>query len=149
MAVDAILGKKTRIYWSTDNITYTEFADLVEAGPPEDGEVEQIEATPLNPTNNAKEYLSALEELGEFTFSQYWNKTRYTTIRAIKTANSAGTPYYFRLCFPDNATPTSASRIVFLGNVKKGRPAGFKRNTPIQIDVIVKVTGAITYTEGS
>ena len=36
MAVDAVLGIGSRLYYSADNVTYTELTDIVEIGPPDD-----------------------------------------------------------------------------------------------------------------
>ena len=144
MAVSATLGQGTRLYYSSNGSDYTELTDLVEIGPPGDPDIEQIEATPLNPTGNSREYLNGLEENGEFNFSQYWTKGRQTTLRAIR-----GLTRYYKVVCPDNATPANASTYVFQGNLRKCQPAGFRRGQPVQIDCRVQLTSAITFTEGS
>lgn len=133
---DAILGQGTRLYYSSDNISYNELADLADVGEPDEGDVEQIESTPLNPSTSAKEFLNGLREAGTFTFDQYWTKARYTTLRTL-----IGTTKYWKIVFPES------SYLYFQGNLKKARPMGFKRNEPIKIGCAVQITGGTTFTQ--
>ena len=135
MTVDAVLGIGSRLYYSADNVTYTELTDIVEIGPPDDPDVERIEATPLNPNSRAKEYLFGLVEYGEFTFKQFWNKTRYNTLRGF-----LYTSKYWKVVFPDTST------LIFQGALTKCRSSGLTNNQPIHIECTVKISGATTFT---
>lgn len=141
MAVDALLGLGTRLYYSTDGSTYTELTDMDEIGSPGSPEVEQVEATPMNPTSRAREFLWGLVNYGTFSCKQFWNKTRYTTLK-----NRLYTATYWRFVFPDNATPTSASKEEFIATPVKVQVDPPQRNKALTISVEAKLTGASTYT---
>lgn len=144
MAVDAILGLSSRFYYSTDNVTYTELTDMLEMPTVPDPTVETPEATPFNPTSYSREYLAGLVDYGSFTFKQFWNKTRYTTLRGRLRTNT-----YFRFVYPDNATPANASKEEVYTIVTKVRPDGISKSAPIGIQVEAKITGVSTFTAGS
>lgn len=144
MPVSAYLGLGARLYYSTDGSSYTELSDLIGMGSPDDPTVEKIDATPLNPNSNAREYLYGLIDYGKFTFQQYWTKARLTTLRGrLRTST------YWRVVFPDHATPTSASKLEFQGAPVKVRPGPLVNNQPISIDVEIDISGATTYTEAA
>lgn len=146
MAADVKLGYNSKLYYSPDGVTYTELPDLERLGPPDDGNLEVVEITPLSPTNRRKEYIAALIDSGSFTFQQFWNKTRYSLLR---TYYSGGTNVYWRYVFPDNATPANASKLEFVGPLDQWRPSGAERTAKILIDGKVRITGDITFTAGA
>lgn len=135
MAVDAILGLGTRNYYSSNGTDYNEFVDMVLAGPPDDPTYSTIEATPLNPTDRAREFLKGLVDYGEYGFSQYYNKTRFDTLR-----DNLGTNLYWRVTLPDD------SKFEFRGIITKAILAGLETEKVITIDVKVKITGAVVFT---
>lgn len=141
MAVDAILGLSSRLYYSTDGSSYTELTDMAEMPMVPDPTVETPEATPFNPTAYSREYLAGLIDYGAFSFKQFWNATRYNTLRGrLRTST------YFRFVYPDHATPTSASKEEVLTLVTKVRPDGVTRSTPLTTHVEAKITGAAAFT---
>lgn len=144
MAVDAILGMGARHYYSTDGVNYTELTDLMEVGAPDDPEVEKIEATPVNPTSNAAEFLFGLITYGSTSFKQYYNKSRMTTLRARLRLST-----WWRTVYPDNATVSNASKIEYVATPTKVRTGALVRNQPIAIEVNANITGAVTFTAGS
>lgn len=144
MAVDAILWMGARFYYSTDGTNYTELTDMIEVGPPDDPTVEEIEATPLNPTSNAAEFLYGLINYGSTSFRQYFNKSRFTTLRArLRTST------WWRTVYPDNAAVANSSKIEWIGAPTKVKNNTGVRNTPISIDVEIKISGAVTFTAGA
>lgn len=144
MAVDAVLGIGCRLYYSTDNVTYTELTDMAEMPAVPDPTVETPEATPFNPTAYSREFLLGLIDYGSFSFKQFWNKTRYGVLRGRLRTNT-----YIRFVYNDNPTPTSASKDEVLTLVTKVRPDGISKSAPICTQVECKVTGAATFTAGS
>jgi hypothetical protein len=141
-----MIGKGSRLYYSTNGTTYTELTNLVEMGSPDSGSPEQIDETPLNPTNSRREYVPGLIDTTVFPFKQYWNKTRYALLLPYI---SNGITLYWRVTSPDNATPANASRWDFQGNLKKWMAPEFKVTTSLIIDAEVQITGDITFTQGS
>lgn len=135
MAVDAVLGYGTKLYYGSDGVSYTELTDLEEIGEPGDGDVEQVEATPLTLTSNAKEFLNGAEDPGEFQFQQKYNKTRLTTLMALK-----ATKKYFKVTYADTSTVT------FQANVRKVTPPSGRKAQVQLITVRVKITGPVTFT---
>lgn len=145
MSVDATLVYGMRLFYSADGVTYTEVADLKEMGPPGSSEVPDTDVTPLTPTAGVREFRAGLVNSGEIDFKQFWNKTRHGALLAM-----VRTTKYWRVTYPDNATPASASKVEFQGYVKKcttsssGNP-----DDPVTIDCTVKITTVITFTAGS
>lgn len=145
MTVDASLVYGVRLYRSADGVTYTEVADLKELGSPGDPVAPDVDVTPLTPSVAAREFKAGLLNSGEMEFKQFWNKTRFTALRAILRVG-----YYWRVVFPDNASPALASRVDFAGYLNRCTTSPMTDpDEPITIDCKVKVTGAITFTEGS
>lgn len=147
MTVDAILGLQSRLYYSTTSNTgpWNELSDLSEMDGADDPKVDKIEATPLNPTGNAKEYLFGLIEYGEFGFKQYYKKTRLTALRALLGTN----PAYWKIVVPDNPNSALASYMVVTGTLISAKTGPFQKGNPILIDCKVTITGPSTFTQGS
>jgi hypothetical protein len=146
MPVDASLGLSSRLYWSTDGTTYSELSDLVMLGPVDDAKLEQVEVTPLVPTNRRREYRPALFSTTTFTFRQYFTKTRMTALRSYYIA---GTSLYWRYVYPDHTTPTSASKYEWVGPLMAWHGDGAELTKPNHIDGEVQITGDVTFTAGS
>lgn len=144
MAADGILGLGARLYYSTNGTDYTELTDLEEIGPPQDETFEQIENTPLNPTNRRREYLNGLVDSGSFTFKQKYKKARMTALRGRLNATT-----YWKIMFPDGSTSSNGSTFVFQGNLTKCPSSPLQKSVVVTIDCEVKITGDITFTEGS
>ncbi len=145
MAVDALPGISARQYYSIDSgSNYTELTDLIEIGSPEDGTAAQIPATPLNPTNNSDEFINGIINNGMAKWSQYWNKSRYATMRAY-----VGTKLTWKTVFPDNANPALGTKIVYAGNLVKCAPGAMNKKDAIPLNYEVQITGAVTVTQGS
>jgi hypothetical protein len=137
VAVDAVLGYGTKLYYGADGVSYTELTDLEEIGEPADGTVEQVEATPLTLTSNAREFLNGAEDPGEFQFSQKYNKTRMAALIALK-----ATRKYFKILYADSST------VIFQANVMKVVPPAGRKGQVQLITVRTKITGAATFTAG-
>lgn len=139
MAADAILGLGARLYYSTDDATYTELTDLKEIGSPGNPTIEQIESTPLNPTNRRREFLAGLIDGGRFTFMQMWNKSRYNTLKGFA---DAGTNLYWRIDLPDSGTSTDK----FRGALSQCTFGPIRTSEIIMITCEVQVSGDETFT---
>lgn len=145
MAVDAILVYGTRLYYSLDGVSYTEFTDLREVEAPGTPEAPEVDITPLADSSDYRQFRLGLSVAGEFTFRQYYKKSRLTTLISL-----FRTSIYWRLIYPDNATPANASKVEFVGYVKRwAPPAATNPDDPAVIEGTVKLTGAPTFTEGS
>lgn len=145
MAIDALLAFGARLYYSTDGTTYTELADMLKIGSPGDPDAPEIDGTPLTPSVAWREFRLGLNKAGEFSFEQHFNKTRYALLDGRRRLST-----YWRITYPDNATPANASKAEFVGYPKKvtiselGNPDDF-----VKIMVTVQLSGAVTFTQGS
>lgn len=127
--------------------TYAEIADCKEIGSPGAPEAPEVDVTALYRTTEYREFARGLLVAGEFSFKQFMTKARF---EALKDARDAKTAVAWRVCLPDNATPASASRFEYPGYIKKLTIDPLTNpDDPILIDCVVKITGAVTFTEGS
>lgn len=145
MPVSAILVYGTRVWDSTDGVTYTEFADCQSIAAPGSPQVPEVDVTPLADSADYRQFLAGLAVAGEFTVRQYFTKARMSrVIAAYRTVK------YWRVTYPDHATPASASRIVCQGFIKAWvPPAAPNPDEPAVLEFTVKLTGAPTFTEAS
>jgi len=145
VAVDALLAYGTRLYYSTDGSTYTELSDVLKIGSPGDPEAPEVDVTPLTPTAAWREFRLGLNKAGEFSFDQHFNKTRYSLLDGRRRLST-----YWRIIYPDNATPANASKVEFVGYIRKltiselGNPDDI-----VKIMCAVQLSGAVTFTQGS
>lgn len=127
--------------------TYAEIADIKEVSAPGDPDAPDVDVTALYESVALRTFKRGLKTQGEFSFKQFWTKTRYTS---LETPFAAGTAVAWRLNLSDNATPASASRWAFTGYIKKLTiDPQSDPDQPVVISCVVKVNSAITYTEGS
>ena len=127
--------------------TYTELADIREIGSPGDPQAPDVDVTALFRSVNRRQFKQGLFDTGEFTFKQYWTKARYD---ALIDAREAKLPLAWRVTFPDNATPANASKEEFTGYLKSVvRDPATNPDDPILISVTVKLTNAMTFTQGT
>lgn len=144
MAVDAILTNGTRFYYSSDGVTYTELSDMKELTVPSPDEPD-VDVTPLVANDDAREFRLALQVAGELDGKQFFTKTRFAALVAIKRTN-----LYWRLRFPDTTTVANQSKLEWRGWLKTPtRSPATNPDDPITIDFKVKVTGLVTFTAGT
>ena len=148
MSVDAILAYGARLYYSEDGISYTELVDMKSIGPPPHGERPDVDVTPLADSVAARQFRQGLATAGECAYKQFYNKTRLALLAGYFANN---TILYWRLRVPDNAVVNNTSRVDWIGRIKK-------LDTLEEIDDVdkallipwtVKITGAVTFTQGS
>lgn len=145
MSVDATLVYGMRFYYSGDGVSYTEVVDLKDMGPPGNPEAPDVDVTPLTPSAAAREFKAGLINGGEMDFKQFWNKTRHATMYGFLRLSK-----YWRVTFPDNATPSMATRVDFQGYLKACTTSGSGTpDDPITIDGKIKVNTIPTVTQGS
>lgn len=145
MPVDAILVYGTRVWDSTDNVTYTEFTDCASISAIGSPSAPEIDVTPLADSADFRQFKAGLSVSGEFTVRQYFTKARMSRVIA-----AYRTTKYWRVTFPDHATPASASRVVSQGFIKNWKPPEANNpDDPAVIEFTVKLTGAPTFTEAS
>ncbi len=140
MSVDAMIGMGARLYDSPDNITFTEITDLQMIGSPDDPEAKEIDATPVNPTAGANEYLLGLLNYGEFEFKQYYNASRFVHHRG----NLRQTVYY-RIVLND-AISNSGSIIALQTLLKKCKISELEVEKVTVIECKAKITGPSGFT---
>ncbi len=147
MSVDAISGIGAQQHYSTNGgSTYTQLTDLAMLGAPGSPKIDQIEATPVDPTSFAKEFLLGLVEYGEVSFEQFYNKTRFTALNTLYTTRAVVT---WKTIVRDNATATSASYLVYSGWLIECGLGDLKNKDPVVIKCKIKMTGAYAFTQGS
>lgn len=140
----AELANGTGLYWGTDGTTYTEAADLAGMSAPGSPSYSDIDVTPLKPTDDTRSFERGLRDSGEFSFRQYWSKTR---LDGWRDAEDAGANLYWRVTYPDDTTPTTASKTEFRGYIKSVQEPTFDDpETPLIITVTVKVTSRPVFT---
>lgn len=146
MATTAYLAYGSLLYWSTDTgNTYNELADIKEMGSPGDPDSPEVDITPLANGLSVREFKAGLATMGTFQFKQFWTKTR---LAALLTQYRVGV--LWKVIFPDNATPSSASNFVFAGYLKKcTTEGGDNPDSPLLISCEVKLTGTRVFTAGS
>lgn len=140
MAVNAMLGLGARLYDSPDGITYTELVDMQEIGSPDDPEVGSVDATPVNPTNRAHEFLAGLINYGEFEFKQY-----FTGPRLVHHRGNIYKTVYYKIVLNDLIS-TAGSTMIIQTFLMKARLSTLEAEKVVTIDCKAKVTGASTFT---
>lgn len=146
-AATGYLAKGTRFWYSSDGVTYTELADVEDIGPVGSPERPDVDFTPLNPSDSSRGFKPGLKVNGELSFKQFFTKARFTV---LKTLFDNGTSTYWRVTYPDHATPASASRHIFQGYVSKlTDSAKSDPDDPLMIEAVVKITTDISFTEAS
>lgn len=143
MSVNAILALGARIYDSPDGITYTEMTDMQEIGSPDDPEVNMVEATPVNPTQRAKEFLAGLINYGEFEWKQF-----YTAARLVHHRGYLFQRVYYRVVFPD-VISSSGSMMQFSSYLKKAKLTALEIEKVMVIEGKAQITGPSSFTSAT
>lgn len=144
-AVDAILVYGSRCYYSSDGgSTYTELADMKQIGvPPTD--TPDVDVTPLADSDDYRQFRLALSVAGELDCKQFFNKTRMSALQTL-----ARTKLKWRIRVPDSATVANCSKIEFDGWLKIPQLSPLSDpDEPVTIDFKVKLTGKVTWTQGT
>lgn len=119
---------------------YTYIANITALGGPE-LDVEEIEATSLDSVGGYKEYIPGMKDGG--TISVTLNFTNDAAQRALRTMNGSIDLAAFRLTLP--SSPTAG--YTFQGGVTSWTHI-VEPNSPMTADVDIKISGAITFSEG-
>ena len=145
MPVDAILVYGTRLYYSADGVSYTELTDMQAIGTPPSPDAPEVDVTPLADSSDYRQFALGLAVAGEMDCKQFYNKTRAAAIIALFRLNK-----YWKIIYPDNATPSLSSSTTFRGWLKQYMmPGAANPDDPAVIGFKIKLTGAPTFTAGS
>lgn len=141
MPASALLGLGSRLYYSTDGVSYTELVDMEMIGPPGQPKRRKVELKLVDPADDIVQYLVGLREGGEFTASQHYTGTRFETMDALE-----GDTLYWRVRLPDSAVEANTSRVDFQGNLEEVSLSELSGETPITIKYTVQVITKPTFT---
>jgi len=131
--------------WSEDDTTYSSIAEVKALAVPT-VEIEYLDATTLDSTGGYREYVAGLKDAGEITIPCGYTSGVYNS--AIGYQNN-GTLIYFRTTMPlETGQTTTGDVFQFTGYV---RPV-LQQNAIgelIGLDLVIRISGAPTFTEGS
>lgn len=146
MAADAILMYGTRLYDSPTGAVYTEYSAMKSVGSAGSPDAPDVDITPLaDATNDFREFRQGLAVAGECTCVQYYSKARMARVIAAFRLFK-----YWKIIFPDHATPSLASNLVFAGRIKKyTTPKADDPDDKAMIEFTIKISGGLTFTQGS
>lgn len=140
----AELANGAGLYYSDLGVSYSELADIEGMTSPGSPTYTDVDVTPLKPTDDTRSYERGLRDSGEFQFRQYWTAARLDTLKDLE---ADGDNLYWRITYPDDTTPTLASKTEFRGYIKSViEPTFDDPETPLIITVNVKVTNKPVFT---
>ena len=147
MAVDAILTYGVKLYYSTDNVSFTVLSDMKQIGAAGSPERPDADVTPLDPSDLYREFKQGLATSGECECMQFYNKTRMTLLDGYFSAN---TILYWRIVLPDATLEANRSKVQFAARIKRLTTSTFDDpDKPVTIDFNLKISGKPTFTAGS
>lgn len=142
-----ILSYGLLLKYSAAGVTYTDIEDLDEIGDPGSLSAPDVDVTPLAPTDDVRVYRKGLKVGGDFTFSQFYSKTRMAALMAIR---DAGTDYYWKLILPDATSENNRSYMIWTGPLKTVTIRGVgDPDDPLVIVCTGKVNSDPAFTQGS
>lgn len=143
--VDAILVYGSRLYYGTDGVNYTEFADMKSIGTPGNPKAPEVDVTPLADSADFRQFRLGLSKAGEMLCKQFFNSTRHATLDGIKR-----TKLYWRVRLPTSTTVANCAKLEFQGWLADLAISDLSDpDVPITSDWRVVLTGAVTFTAGS
>jgi len=113
---------------------FTTIAEVMDLTVP-DSQVEQIDVTNFQSTNNRREFISGLVDGGQVDFTLNWVPSSATDV-ALR--NARGVTKVVKLTFPNGAT------ITFNANLQSYKPTA-PTDKQMTADVSFKVSGDVTY----
>jgi hypothetical protein len=120
-------------YSDTENGSYTSVSEVLDMEIPRFTQ-DTVEATHMESPNNFIERIAALKDPGEYTFTINFNKTQYDTLDGL-----AGTTKWWRVQTPADDTWKFQG---FISEIGGEMPL----NDRITAEIVITITGAITYT---
>jgi hypothetical protein len=140
------------LYYSDDNVTYTELTDVRLVTPPNLTRGD-VDVTVLASPNAIKEYIPGWRELGELPFELLFTDDIFTDILALYNDNDA---YYWKIIFPLVGAEVTGAQIITVGYLKAvGISELNTEDNGVMIPCSIKLTpnaaGSVyfTYTEAS
>lgn len=143
----AELANGAGLYYGSDGVSYSELPDLASMTSAGSPTYADVDVTPLKPTDDTRSFERGLRDSGEFQFRQYWTAARLDTLKDLE---EDGDNLYWRITYPDDTTPTLASKTEFRGRIKAVvEPSFDDPETPLIITVTVKVNSRPVFTPKS
>lgn len=132
----------------TDGSNYTDFAGVTVALTPANATRGAAKTTTLDATGMANTYIPSWRESGEVGLKMQFGKSVYNTLIGHFQSN---TVRYYKVTFPPESTDTNGSTLVAQGflqslSVDEMTVDG---DTVIHVTGAVKLSGALTFTQGS
>lgn len=131
------IGYGTQLQYSTDGVTYTTIARIVEIGDVSLGEFDDVEVTALDSPDPFREYRRGLGDAGEIEFTGIWTADPTQRDLADRLLAAPNVNDYIKIVLPDglgtfscrgyikavSITPPLEDRIEFSGTIKvSGKP---------------------------
>lgn len=139
MASNAISGVGTKFYrW--DGSTWVAVAEITTINGPGKSK-ETIEVTSLDSTEGYREFISSFRDGGTVDLSMNFTRDGYDLMNTEYEKDTSGN---FQIVLPDEGVNTS---LEFVGIVQE-LPLAISIDSPITLDVTIKVTGKVTVTDG-
>lgn len=131
--------------WGTDGTTYADIPEAEALAVPEVS-IEYIDVTNFDSTGGFREYVAGLKDAGEITIPCGYTSALYNT--AVGYQNN-GTLIYFRTTLPlETGQSTTGDVFVFTGYVAPRLQTNAVGEV-IKMDLVIRTSGGVTYTQGS
>lgn len=133
------------VEWGTDGTVYTEIAEVKGIAVPETT-VEYQDVTSLSSAGGFREFIPGLKDPGEIAIPAGYTSDMYALAKGYQTN---GTLIYFRTTFPlETGQTTTGDVFTFTGYVSPMLETNAV-GEPIAMMLNVRVSGSVTFTEGS
>jgi hypothetical protein len=138
----------TQLQYDADGTPpFTAVADVVGITPPKMTKGDS-KVTLLNAAAKVHSYIAGWRESGEIEATLFFEKAGFNTLLGFYNSD---TVYYWRILFPLISGESTNSHLAFQGYVKGIEPGEVNTDSddPVEYKVVIKVTGAVTFTAGS
>lgn len=144
----------TRVYYSTDNATYTEVPLPCISIDESPGQTEEIDRRHLNQTGNLAVTSPGERSCGETTLNLELNTRTATHMDFIQlvheTHHKSGTdPLYWRVTYPKPTGTTTPGKREFTGYVKQGFVPPTPEQGRMTIPLVIKQNSEVVHTDAS
>jgi predicted secreted protein len=138
----SIIGYGSDFQRSTDGSTYNTIGQLTDLVPPKMKNTTIDHSNLLSP-EAWKEFRAGMHDGGSVTLKILFKKADYNTVYSDF---AAGTAQYWKVLFADLVA--SASTLTFKGHVEELSTPN-PMDDKVELDVTIKVTGKVTFTQGT
>lgn len=133
------------VEWSNDGSTWAEIPKARNVAIPEITKSYR-DTTNLDSPNGFREYTAGLKDGGEITLECYYSKELYA---AAETKAALATAQYFRITLEPDEDQSAGDRFEYRGFVTPSIPAAGDIDGDIMLNILVRTTGDLTWTQGA